>query len=337
MIENSEIALTGLKPTRLGLGCASLAGIFRPVSERDARATIKAAIELGIGYFDTAPFYGHGLSERLVGDELRPRDSVVLSSKVGRLLRPGRTDNPGPWVSALPFTPVYDYSYDGVMRSHEASLHRLGLDRIDILYVHDIGSLTHGSDIGSELFETAMTSGYRALDELRSSGTISAIGLGVNEPKVCLDALARGDWDVFLLAGRYTLLEQAPLEDLLPACEATGTDIVIGGPFNSGVLVGGDTFDYTRIPGEVAARVQALSRVCDAHAVPLPAVAVQFPSAHPVVKSTIPGPRTPTELLEILDWWHHPIPSSLWSDLKAEALLHPNAPVPSERSCIESR
>ena len=327
-IRQSKLSSTDVSLTELGLGAASLAGIFRAVPEQDARATIAEALEQDIRYFDTAPFYGHGLSERFVGDGLRGQVDATLSSKVGRVLEPGVIADRGAWATPLPFSPVYDYSYDGIMRSYEHSLHRLGLDRIDILYLHDIGNLTHGAEAGPELFETAMTDGYRALDELRSAGAVSAIGLGVNETQVCQDALQRGDWDVFLLAGRYTLLEQAPLDDLLPACANAGTDIVIGGPFNSGVLVGGDTFDYDRVPADVARKVQRLDEICSAHNVPLPAAALQFPLAHPVVKSTIPGPRTTRELQQIIDWWGSAIPDSLWSDLKTAGLLHPDAPTP---------
>ena len=320
MISKQNIGQTGLRMSELGLGCASLAGIFSPVANSDARATINAAYEAGITYFDTAPFYGHGLSERLVGDGIRSKSDVVVSSKVGRLLKPGASENPGAWVSALPFTPVFDYSYDAIMRSYEDSLQRAGLDRIDILYIHDIGNITHGEQSGPQLFEIAMNGGYRALEELRSAGDIKAIGLGVNEATVCLKALERGDWDVFLLAGRYTLLEQSPPNDLFPACKSAGTDIVIGGPFNSGVLVGGNTFDYGQIPADVALRVTRLKAVCDAHKIPLAAAALQFPLAHPIVKCVVPGPRTPTELSQVLDWWNIDIPTSLWSDLQSDSL-----------------
>lgn len=327
-LSKNTLSRSGLAVSQLGLGCASLAGIFRPVAEHEARGTIRAALDAGVTYFDTAPFYGHGLSERLTGDALRGRDDIALSTKVGRLLRPGVHQDPRAWVNALPFTPEYDYSYDGVMRSFEDSLQRLGLHHIDILYVHDIGSLTHGDERGPALFETAMTDGYKALDELRASGAISGFGLGVNEVAVCEAALKRGDWDVFLLAGRYTLLEQSPLKGLLAECARQNTDVVIGGPFNSGVLVGGDSFDYGAIPPEIADKVQHMSRVCAAHDTPLPAAALRFPLAHPVVKSVIPGPRTPEELSQNLAWWDHQIPSGLWSDLKAEGLIHPNAPTP---------
>lgn len=327
-IAKNTLGQTGLNVTQLGLGGASLAGIFSPVPEEDARATIALALAQGVNYFDTAPFYGHGLSERLIGDGLRGAKDVVLSSKVGRILNPGAAKDSGAWVTALPFTPEYDYSYDGVMRSFEASLHRLGLDHIDLLYIHDIGNATHGEDAGASQFEIAMTGGYRALDELRASGAISGFGLGVNEAEVCEAALDHGDWDVFLLAGRYTMLEQACLTTLLPKCATLGTDVVIGGPFNSGALVGGDSFDYGAIPSHIAQKIQAMTRVCQSHGIDLASAALRFPLAHPVVKSTIPGPRTPTELQQILDWWHRPIPSALWSDLKNEGLIHPEAPTP---------
>lgn len=332
MIARTAIGTTSLTLSQLGLGAASLAGIFSAVPETEARQTLALAYARGIRYFDTAPFYGHGLSERLVGDALRGADDRVISSKVGRLLKPGAAKDPGAWVAALPFTPVFDYSYDGIMRSYEDSLQRMGLDRIDILYIHDIGSLTHGADAGPALFETAMTGGYRALDELRRSGAVRAIGLGVNETAVCETALQRGDFDLILLAGRYTLLEQSPLTTLFPECARRGTDIVVGGPFNSGVLVGGKTFDYGAIPGTVAERVRAMQEVCDDHAVPLPAAALQFPLAHPVVKSVIPGPRRPAELDQILDWWDVPIPDALWRDMKAGGLLAADVPTPTQEA-----
>lgn len=327
-IARNTLGKTGLNVSQLGLGGASLAGIFSPVPEADARATIALALADGVNYFDTAPFYGHGLSERLIGDGVRHAKDVIVSSKVGRILKPGAAKDPGAWVTALPFSPEYDYSYDGIMRSFEASLQRLGLDRIDLLYIHDIGTATHGKDAGPAQFKTAMTDGYRALDELRTSGAISGFGLGVNEAEVCEAALDHGDWDVFLLAGRYTLLEQDCLTTLLPKCAASGTDVVIGGPFNSGALVGGDSFDYGAIPSHIAQKIQAMARLCQSHGVDLPAAALHFPLAHPVVKSTIPGPRTPTELQQILDWWHQAIPATLWDDLKTEGLIHPDAPTP---------
>ena len=319
---------TDLTVPTLGFGGAPLGGLFDAVSKAQAEATLREAFKAGMTYVDTAPFYGFGNSERRVGDLLR-RQNYVLSTKVGRLLRPGLPDNPAAmgWPDPLPFHPVFDYSHDGIRRSFEDSLQRLGLDRIDILYVHDIGTVTHGDDNAGH-WRDLERGGYRALDELRSEGRVRAIGLGVNESAVCLDALGIGDWDVFLLAGRYTLLEQAPLEDLLPACEAAGTSLVIGGPFNSGVLAGGDTWDYGTVPVEVRTRVAALSACCSEYGVPLPAAALQFPLAHPAVASVIPGLRSPAELADTLSWTGHAIPPAFWAALKDGGLVHQDAPLP---------
>ena len=319
---------TGLTVPTLGFGGAPLGGLFDAVSKAQAEATLREAFKAGMTYVDTAPFYGFGNSERRVGDLLRGQN-YVLSTKVGRLLQPGLPDNPAAmgWPDPLPFHPVFDYSHDGIRRSFEDSLQRLGLDRIDILYVHDIGTVTHGDDNAGH-WRNLERGGYRALDELRSEGRVRAIGLGVNESAVCLDALGIGDWDVFLLAGRYTLLEQAPLEDLLPACEAAGTSLVIGGPFNSGVLAGGDTWDYGTVPVEVRTRVAALSACCSEYGVPLPAAALQFPLAHPAVASVIPGLRSPAELADTLSWTGHAIPSAFWAALKDGGLVHQDAPLP---------
>ncbi len=277
------------------------------------------------------PITGLGQAERAVGDALRaaPREEWVLSTKVGRLLRPHPTarsaDGPRP---AMPFEPVYDYSYDGVLRSFEDSLQRLGLARIDILYVHDIGAMQHGSDAHAGLMRTLRDSGYRALEELRRSGAVQAIGIGVNEREVLLEALEWGAWDAFLLAGRYTLLEQAPLDDLLPKCLDAGTSIVVGGPLNSGILAGRDTWNYRAAPPEVVARVDAIRAVCERHAVPLAAAALQFPLAHPAVAAIIPGPRNAAEFRTNLGLLHHPIPAALWQELRQAGLLHPDAPTP---------
>jgi D-threo-aldose 1-dehydrogenase len=230
----------------------------------------------------------------------------------------------------LPFDAVYDYSYDGIMRSFEDSFQRLGLARIDILYVHDIGSYQHGVEANVALMKTLRESGYRALESLRSSGEVSAIGIGVNEREVLLEALEWGAWDAFLLAGRYTLLEQAPLDDLLPKCVAAGTSIVVGGPLNSGILAGRETWNYRPAPPEVIERVTAIAAICDSHRVPLAAAALQFPLAHPRVAAIIPGPRNAEEFRTNLDLLRHPIPGALWTDLRQAGLLHPDAPVPGQ-------
>src|SRR5712672_1933355 len=333
MIEFSrrQIGRTGLRVTELGLGCATLGGSRIDVARRAAETIVNAAWEAGVRYVDTAPFYGVGQAERCVGDALRdrPRDEWVLSTKVGRLLRPNPT---GIYADGrhhpLPFDPVYDYSYDGIMRSFEDSLQRLGLARIDILYVHDIGAMQHGQEAHPRLMRTLRDNGYRALEELRSAGTVRAIGIGVNEREVLLEALEWGDWDAFLLAGRYTLLEQAPLDDLLPKCLAAGTSIVVGGPLNSGILAGRDTWNYRTAPPEVVARVDAIRGVCDRHQVPLAAAALQFPLAHPAVAAIIPGPRSVAEFEANLGLLRYPVPAALWADLRDAKLLHPHAPTP---------
>ena len=314
---------------KLGLGCAPLGGLLDGVSADDAAAVLTTALESGVRYFDTAPFYGFGLSERRVGDAVRGRPDVILSTKVGRLLKPGLPPDPAAlgWPEPLPFHPVFDYGYDAVMRSWEDSLQRLGLDRIDILLLHDIGPFTHTDpDEERRHFRDAMSGGYRALDELRRAGQVKAIGIGVNEVDVSLRALDHGDWDLFLLAGRYTLLEQTPLARLFPECERRGTRIIIGGPYNSGILVGGTTWNYADAPEDLRARVHRMRDICDRHGVPLPAAALQFCLAHPVVETVIPGARTSQELRQALEWIETRIPDGLWADLKRDGLLEPQAP-----------
>ena len=316
---------------RLGMGCAPIGGLLGNVTADDARDTLETALDLAIRYFDTAPFYGFGLSERRVGDAIRRRQDTILSTKVGRLLAKGAWDNPAEhgWPAALPFHHVYDYGYDGVMRSYEDSLQRLGMDRIDILFIHDIGAFTHpDAEEEARLFNDAMSGGYRALDELRRNGDIEGIGIGVNEIDVSMRTLEHGDWDVFLLAGRYTLLEQEPLEALFPACEKRGTSIVVGGPYNSGILVGGETWNYEAAPEELKRRVAAMRKVCDSHHAPLPAAALQFCLAHPVVSTVIPGARTSDELRQTVEWMDMDLPSGLWADLKSEGFLEVDAPTP---------
>jgi D-threo-aldose 1-dehydrogenase len=325
------IGRTSLQVTTMGLGTATLGGNLEAVSDMEARLTVIDAYDSGIRYFDTAPFYGYGKSEHTVGDELRNRDGWVLSTKVGRLLKPRRAphDPAGQWQRPFPFDPVFDYSYDAIMRSYEDSLQRLAVSHIDILYIHDIDVFSHGSKERQEqIFRLAMTESYRALDELRRNGDIKAIGLGVNEAQPIADAIQHGQWDAFLLAGRYTLLEQEPLHTLFPAVEKHGASIVIGGPFNSGVLVGRETWNYTRAPEHVMAKVRRIAVICDAHQVPLAAAAMQFPLAHKLVASVIPGPRTAQELNQILEWQETPIPAALWRDLKSEGVLDNAAPVP---------
>ena len=324
--EKRQVGRSKLQVTTLGLGTATMGGTRVKVTRQQGEDIVTAAWDAGVRYVDTAPFYGIGAAEHRVGDALRdkPRDEWVLGTKVGRLLCPTKEGR----IDPMPFDVIYDYSYDGIMRSVEDSYQRLGLARIDIALVHDIGAYQHGAELNAQYFKVLAESGYKALEELKRTGVVSAIGIGVNEKQVLLDALKIGDWDAFLLAGRYTLLEQGPLDDLLPQCQARGTSIVVGGPLNSGILAGRDTWNYAAAPAEVVAKVKKIQAVCDAHKVPLPAAALQFPLAHPVVCAIIPGPRTAAEFNENLPLFTQKIPAGLWFDLKAQRLLHQDAPVP---------
>jgi len=334
-------AFVGSLPS-LGLGCASLGNLYRPITRDEALAIVDAAWDAGMRYFDTAPYYGLGLSERRLGDALRKqkRADYMLSTKVGRLLDPDTATDIAAerhgFVTAMPFKVRYDYSYDGVMRSYEASLHRLGLARIDILLVHDIGVVTHGAD-NQRYLADLWNGGYRALDELRSSGAISAIGLGVNEWQACADAMEKGRWDCFLLAGRYTLLEQEPLYGFLPQCEAHGAKIILGGAYNSGILAtgtrrGGELhYNYGPAPQSIIDRVTRIEEICDAHNVALAAAALQFPLAHSVVQCVIPGLGEARRVRQTEQLMSQAIPSAFWQQLKQEGLLDIEAPVPAGR------
>ncbi len=326
-----------LKLSEMGFGGAPLGNMHRALSEEKAQATLRAAIDAGVTYFDTAPLYGHGLSEMRFGEALRPmpRESYQLSTKIGRYLEPcapGEEDA-GIFVKVPHFRPVYDYSYDGVMRSYEDSLKRMGVDSVDILYIHDVDIWTHGSKEASDRrIEEVMAGGYKAMEALKASGDIAAIGAGVNEWEVCQRLTELGDFDCFLLAGRYTLLEQEALNSFLPICEKRNIGIVLGGPYNSGILatgaVEGAIYNYHPAPPDIMARVAAIGRVCDAHGVSMASAALQFPLAHPAVVSVIPGAMSPEEVTRNIATLEAKIPNAFWADLKAEQLLHPDAPTP---------
>ena len=329
---------TGVGVTVLGQGSAPLGNLYRPVSDEAARETFDAAIALGIRYFDTAPYYGFGLSERRLGDALRGRADVVLSTKVGRLLRPApdadtASDRHG-FVSPMPFEPVYDYSYDAILRSHEQSLQRLGLGTIDILLIHDIGRLTHGERHAATLDQLTEGGGLDALGRLREEKLVSAIGVGVNEIDICLELMDGIDLDVLLLAGRYTLLEQGAIEQLLPRCVAEDVSMVIGGPFNSGILATGTStpatprYNYDSAPPAVRERVAHLESVCANYDVPLAAAALQFPLSHPAVASVIPGFGSAAEVRAGVAHFRTPIPPEFWAELQREQLIDERAPVP---------
>lgn len=320
---------------RLGFGAAALGNLYTPISDETARDVVGTALAAGVRYFDTAPHYGFGLSEARLGEVLAGRD-VLISTKVGRRLEPIETaerERHG-FVDAAPFEPVFDYTRDGVMLAFEASLRRLKRDRIDLLLAHDLGRMTHGEANAGHLRDF-LEGGYRAMRELRDAGVVGAIGLGVNEQAVCEEVLDHVDVDVFLLAGRYTLLEQSALETFLPRCVERNIGIIVGGPFNSGALVetgGALHYNYAPAPPEVVERVARLRGVCAAHGVPLAAAALRFPLAHPAVLSVIPGLATPDQVTDASHWMDLEIPDGLWSDLRAEGLIRAEAPVPDMRA-----
>lgn len=316
----------------LGLGGAPLGNLLGAIDDDTARAAIDAAWEAGVRHFDTAPHYGAGLSEHRVGAALRERrrEAFTLSTKVGRMLVPA-PDGVGQWEDnfehGLGFTRRLDYSYDGALRSIEDSLNRLGLARIDIAYIHDVGADWLG-DAWEGHFADAMKGAARALSRLRDEGVIRAWGLGVNVVEPCLRALRESDPNMFLLAGRYTLLDQGGLPELLPACEARGVHVVIGGPYNSGLLAGGDRFEYAPAPNTMIARAQAIGAACARLGVDLKAAALQFCAAHPAVAAVIPGARSAAEVEQNAALMEQPIPLELWAELKTSGLLPEEAPVP---------
>ncbi len=326
----------GLTLTELGFGTAPLGNLYRAITEDAAQAALEAAWEGGVRVYDTAPLYGLGLAETRLNRFLRgkPRDAYVLSTKVGRIMAPATPETRtgiGKFFDVPARREVYDYGYDGVMRSVEHSMERLGVDRIDVLHVHDLCVFTHGSKAESDRrVDQFMAGGYDALVELRRSGAIRAFGAGINEWEVCEALARRGDFDLFLLAGRYTLLEQAALETFLPLCEARGIGIVLGGPYNSGILASGPVegafYNYEVAPPEIRARVAAIEAVCRGHGVPLATAALQFPLGHPAVLSVIPGGQSAAETRANLDAMAEAVPPALWADLKAEGLVRADAP-----------
>jgi D-threo-aldose 1-dehydrogenase len=287
----------------LGLGTAPLGGLYEAVGDENARAVVTRAWELGVRYFDTAPLYGSGLAEQRLGSVLRerPRDEFVVSTKVGRLLRPGSSE----WHEAPPLESYFDFSHDAALRSLEQSLERLGLDRVDIALVHD----------PDDHYDEALAGAYHALARLRDEGVVRAIGVGMNQAELLCRFAREADPDCFLVAGRYTALDRSAAEELLPLCEESGIAVIAGGVFNSGVLAGGDTFDYQAASPEVLARVESLREFCARQNVPLPAAAVQFPLRHPVVASVLVGCSTPEEVEEDVRLSRLELPASLWDEL----------------------
>jgi D-threo-aldose 1-dehydrogenase len=336
--DRRALGKSGLEVTVLGFGGVPLGNLYRVCSDEEASATVRAVYDAGIRLIDTAPLYGFGMSEHRIGAAMRevPRDSWVLSTKIGRVLHaakdPDKLEGRN-FVKVAPYEPRFDYSYDGVMRSFEDSLQRLATHRIDILLIHDCDVWTHGSEEAYRArFKEVMDSGYRALAELRDAGVVKAIGVGVNEVQVCLDFSRAGDFDCFLLAGRYTLLEQGALDELLPWCTQSNVSLIIGGPYNSGILatgaIAGATYNYKPAPPEVLDQVRRIEAVCARHGVPLARAALQFPLGHQQVATMIPGARNPKEVQQNVETFAAATPADLWAELKHEGLVREDAPTP---------
>jgi D-threo-aldose 1-dehydrogenase len=329
MVPAVALGRSGLTVSALSLGTAPLGNLFVPVAEEDADVTVTAALEAGLTYVDTAPHYGLGLAERRLGRALagRPRDGFVLSTKVGRLLRPptpGQATDAKEFVGGPPGRRVWDFSGDGVRRSLEESLERLGLDRVDVVFLHD------PDDHEREVYEQA----FPALAELRAQGVVGAIGAGMNQAEMLTRFVRDLDLDVVLVAGRWSLLDQRALAELLPACAARGVAVVVGGVFNSGLLADprpGATFDYTPAPPELVARAEALAAVCARHGVPLRAAALAFPFGHPAVTSVLVGARSAAEVRDDVAMYGLPVPDDLWAELTAGGLLPAHVPTPRAR------
>jgi D-threo-aldose 1-dehydrogenase len=332
-----RLANGGITFTELGFGTAPLGNLYRAISDEEAQAILDLAWASGIRYYDTAPLYGLGLSETRLNRFLRdkPRDDYVLSTKVGRLLTAATEetrDGHGKWFDVPARKEVYDYGYDGVMRSVEFSLERLGIDRIDILYAHDLDIFNHGSQaVLDEKLGELMEGGYRAMLKMREEGVIRGFGAGINEWQPAQWMAERGDFDLFLLAGRYTLLEQEALESFLPLAADRGIGIVIGGPYNSGILatgpVDGAFYNYDPAPPDILERVARIEAVCKRHGTRLVDAAFHFPLAHPAVVSVIPGGQGVAEMESNLAAAKASVPQALWADLKAEGLMRGDAPV----------
>lgn len=337
--DTRRLGRAGIDITALGLGTAPLGGLYAPVSAQDAHGALQAAWDAGIRYFDSAPMYGLGRCEHLTGELLRERDPAEfrVSTKVGRLMsfdRPGRSLPPAPprnefdsgWNNGLPFREVFDYSYDAILRSYDDSRQRTGLSRLDILFVHDIGRVTHGELHDHHWAALTRGGGFRALAELKTAGLIAGFGLGVNEWQVIRDAMGETDLDVCLLAGRYTLLDGEAGETFLPLARSRGVDLVIGGVFNSGVLAstsGRAKYNYVDASAEILERVERLRTVCARFDVALPAAALQFPLRHPAATAVVIGVKSADQVRQNVEWFESTIPDDLWLALEAEGLVAP--------------
>jgi D-threo-aldose 1-dehydrogenase len=336
-IKTRTVGKTGLQITSLGFGGAPLGDLFELVPEAQAQATLQAAWDVGVRYYDTSPFYGHGKSEHRIGHFLRqqPYPDYSVSTKVGRVFKATRDISrfkSDLWAGPLPFEFHYDYSYDGIMRSYEDSLIRLGLHDVEMLLIHDLDPFFHNEPQIQAYLNQLFTSGWRALDQLRSAGLIRAVGAGVNKLGMIPRFLDMMPLDFFILAIPYTLLEQGALEVEFPRCEKQGVGIVIGAVFASGILATGPTenalYAYAPASAEIKEKTRRIQQVCARHNVPLPAAAMQFPLGHPIVAAIIPGGLKPEHLKTNIGHFHHPIPADMWAELKHEGLIREDAPTP---------
>jgi D-threo-aldose 1-dehydrogenase len=328
--DKATVGRTPLEVTRLSVGTVPIGGLYQTVSDEQAQATLESAWSAGIRFFDTAPVYGMGLAERRLGSFLKgkPRDEVVVATKVGRLLLKDPSsdlhldlDAVALFKGAPDLVPVFDFSYDGALRSLEESLGRLGLDRVGIVHIHD----------PDDYHDVALEGAFRALERLRDEGMISAVGAGMHQAEMLARFAREAVFDCFLVAGRYSLLDQGALTELLPTCLDRGISLIAGGVFNSGILADPDhaaTFEYAPAPPELVRRAQHMRDVCAQFEVALPAAAIQFPLAHPAVASVLTGVRSPRELEENAAAFAHPIPDALWQALREEGLLADGVPVP---------
>ena len=333
-----RLGRTALDLPALGFGGAHLGELYARVPEPQARATLEAAWDGGVRYYDTAPWYGHGLSEHRTGGLLRqhPRAEFLVSTKVGRTYarpRDPATFSAAPWAGGLPFELRFDYTYDGVMRSHEQSLLRLALPRVDILLIHDLDAGYHGDDgVEARLRELDEGGGLRALAGLKAAGEIAAYGAGINDAAMIRRFLDRANLDLFLVAMPYTLLDQPALDEAFPLCMERGVGIVVGSPFASGILASGPVrgakYGYADAPESLLTKVRGLEAACARHGIPLAAAALQFPLHHPLVASVIPGAVSPEQVRRNLELMRIDIPQDLWAELKAEGLLRADAPTP---------
>lgn len=331
-----KLGRTGLDVTALGFGSAPLGDIYEVLDDATAIGAVEAAAHGGVTLFDTAPLYGQGSAEHRIGTALRrqPPGSFAVSTKVGRILTPapaGRVKT-SRYVGGLQFNVTNDYSYDAAMRSHEFSLHRLGLPKVDVLLIHDADAWTHGPEQGPIRYKEAMSGAYKAILKLRDEGVIKGIGIGVNDPAYAARYLREGDFDCLLLAGRYSLLEQPALAEVLPIAAERNIGVMLGGVFNSGVLatgpVAGARYNYTPAPPEILDKVTRIERVCTAHGVPLATAALHFCLGHKAVSSLVLGAVKPDEVQRNVAAMTATVPTALWADLKAERLLDASAPVP---------